>query len=162
MKQIIWTVIIVSFIAGSCIFVYGSYKLVNKAANSKLISKILTREDTVFTVQKFVMELQIQGVKFPDIVLRQACLESGYFTSNIWKKYNNPFGFCFKDKYLQFDDYKQAIKYYKDWQDRWFPYYVKDRLIDSNSYYKFLNDIQYASDSLYIQKLKGINLDNLK
>ena len=162
MKQIIWTVIIVSFIAGSCIFVYCSYKLVNKATNSKLISKILIREDTVFTVQKFVTELQIQGVKFPDIVLRQACLESGFFTSNIWKKYNNPFGFCFKDKYLQFDDYKQAIKYYKDWQDRWFPYYVKDRLIDSNSYYKFLNDIQYASDSLYIQKLKGINLDNLK
>lgn len=107
-----------------------------------------------FTCANFTLELHKQGIQCSDVVLRQACLESGYFKSDVWKKNNNPFGFCYKDCYLQFDTWQESIKYMKDWQGRW---YKQDE-----DYYSFLQRLPYAMDSLYVKKLKSINLNNLK
>lgn len=106
-----------------------------------------------FTIKDFVLELHLQGIKHSDWVLRQACLESGYFTSTVWKECNNPFGFYYKGEYLQFNDYKSAIAYYKTWQNKWY---------SGGDYLEFLDKIGYATDLEYEKKLKRINLNNLK
>lgn len=113
---------------------------------------IVCKEDS-FTVKDFVLELHIQGVKYPDIVLRQACWESGFFTSAVWKKKNNPFGFYCKDGYIMFNDWKSAIAYMKTWQDKNYK---------SGSYYDYLLKIGYASDTSYIDHVKSIDLSNLR
>lgn len=105
-----------------------------------------------FTVEDFILELRVQKVKFADIVLRQAILESGWFTSDIWINNNNPFGFYYNEKYLKFNNWKASICYYKQWQNKWYK---------KGDYYEFLTTINYAEDDCYIEKLKQINLDNL-
>lgn len=166
MKQIVWTILIITTTAFTCLIGYGSYKVINSSAAKGVCSALIKEKtqvsvkDTTFTIQKFCLELQTQGILYSDIVLKQACLESGYFTSKIWKKYNNPFGFRFKGSYLQFDDYKDAIRYYKLWQTKNFP--MDGELVDKELYYQFLENINYAEDTLYIEKLKNINIDKLK
>ena len=51
------------------------------------VNDSICREDS-FSVKDFVLELHLQKIKYPDVVLRQACLESGFFTSKIWKEKN--------------------------------------------------------------------------
>lgn len=109
-------------------------------------------EDT-FNIRDFVLELHIQGIKYPDVILRQACLESGWFTSLAWRKNNNPFGFVGKDGYILFNDWKSAIAYYKTWQDKYYK---------SGDYYLFLEKIKYATDTNYVATLKSMDLSNLK
>ena len=109
--------------------------------------------DSSFCVEAFVLELHIQEIRYTDIVLRQACLESGFFKSDVFLNNNNPFGFFYKGEYLVFDDYRDAVSYYKTWQDKWYK---------GGNYYDFLNNIGYAEDSSYIFKVKSINLNNLK
>lgn len=113
----------------------------------------ITCIDSSFTIEKFVFELHVQGVECPDVVLRQACLESGFFTSDVWLLTNNPFGFYYKGEYLVFDDYRDAVGYYVRWQSRWYK---------GGDYYQFLHDVGYAEDSLYLSKVKNINLNNLR
>lgn len=110
-------------------------------------------EDT-FTVRDFVLELHIQKVQYPDVVLRQACLESNFFRSLLWRTKNNPFGFVGKDGYIMFNDWKSAIAYMHDWQDKHYK--------GEENYYHFLDRIKYAEDSNYIRTLKSMDLNNLK
>lgn len=109
-------------------------------------------EDT-FSIRDFVLELHIQEVRHPDIVLRQACLESAWFTSPAWRKNHNPFGFRYNGEYILFNDWKSAIGYMKSWQDKYYK---------GGDYYLFLERRGYAEDSCYVETLKKMDLGNLK
>lgn len=109
--------------------------------------------DDSFTIKDFVLELHIQEVQYPDIVLRQSALESGWFTSLAWKTKNNPFGFRYKGEYLMFNNWHCAIIYMKDWQNKYYK---------GGDYFQFLQASGYAEDTNYVETLKGMNLDNLK
>jgi len=106
-----------------------------------------------FCVKDFILELHIQDIKHPEIVLRQACLESSFFTSSLWRRANNPFGFFYKGEYLTFNHWKDAVDYYKTWQNKRY---------EGGNYYLFLDRIGYAEDSLYEIKVKNINLNTLR
>ena len=81
------------------------------------------------------------GIKYPEILLNQIRLETG----NLTKIYgNNLFGFK-SEEYLSYDTWVDCIKYAKVWQDKKYK---------GGNYYAFLVRINYAQDSLYIQKLK--------
>ncbi len=101
-----------------------------------------------FSLDNFKYQIKLSEIKYPDIVYKQAILESGWFTSNIWRENNNPFGFFYEGKYLKFDNWKESIIYYENWQKR---HYRK------GDYYQFLDDF-YAEDSCYIDKLKYIKI----
>ncbi len=109
--------------------------------------------EKTFTPQDFLLELHIQNIEHPDVVLRQACQESGFFSSSVWINKNNPFGFCYKGEYLHFNTWEESILYYKDWQLRHYK---------GGNYYSFLEDIHFSADSSYIMKLRGIDLTNLE
>jgi flagellum-specific peptidoglycan hydrolase FlgJ len=86
-------------------------------------------------------------IQYPEIVLAQAKLESGNFTSERFKKYNALFGFQTSDtNIIKYKSWKESVIHYKAWQMK--------RLKSNENYYDFLIRIKYASDSNYINKLK--------
>ena len=93
-------------------------------------------------------ELVKIGVKFPEIVVAQAKLETGNFTSNYYQQRCNLFGFRTKNGYMYFESWKHACQSYKHWQDKNYRY--------GKDYFTFLKDVGYASDTGYIRKLKQI------
>lgn len=104
------------------------------------------------------------GIKHPDIVMRQLCLESHYLDTAIsssWTNHNNPFGFllcdekdstgtCISWHYLDFDNMEHAIEYYKWWQVNTYDKNFGGEI----DYYDFLRRIGYATAPDYISTLK--------
>jgi len=159
-KNIILDLITI-LVIGNMFFWAGMY--VTKRVLTKDVTAVkevilpICEEDSsnYFTVKDFALELLLQEIKHPDIVLRQACLESGFFTSLIWRTKNNPFGYFYNGDYVTFNDWKSAISYCKTWQDK----YYKN---DNENYYNFLERVHYAEDSNYVCALKNIDLNNLR
>ena len=99
------------------------------------------------TDQQVLRELQKYDVKYPRIVLAQAKLETGNFTSELCKRHGNLFGLKGKKGYAKFKDWRESVKAYKEWVQ----YKYK-----GGDYYVFLRNIGYASDPNYIIKVKKI------
>lgn len=99
------------------------------------------------TVEQVRAELHRQGVPHPDIVLAQARLETGNFTSDLCKKKGNLFGMKSGKRYTQYHHWRESVADYK-------------RRISSRyqggDYYEFLRLINYAEDKLYFRKIKNI------
>ncbi len=90
-------------------------------------------------------------IKHPEIVLRQAILETGWFQSKHLMKRNNLFAFRSTKKYMWFDTWQESIEYYKRWQDA-------NYTNPEENYYSFLVRIKYARTTDYIKTLKQISL----
>ena len=106
-------------------------------------------KDQEATDTSMLVACEYYGVKYPSIVTAQAILESGNFKSDIFKKYNNPFGL-----------YNSATKdYYKfnHWTDAILAYQTMiEYKYEGGDYYSFLDSIGYAADQDYIRKVKAI------
>ncbi len=90
-------------------------------------------------------------IRHPEIVLRQAILETGWFQSKHLMRRNNLFAFRSTKKYMWFDTWQQNIEYYKRWQD--------EKYTDhKENYYTFLVRINYSRSPDYIKTLKRISL----
>jgi hypothetical protein len=94
--------------------------------------------------------LKEAGVEHPEIVVKQAILETGWFKcSHCSLNKNNIFGFYYKKKYLEFDNWLESVAYYKKWQKKRY---------QGGDYYKFLKKVGYATSPTYEDKLKQIRL----
>lgn len=89
------------------------------------------------------------GIKHPRIVTAQAILESGNFSSEVFQKYNNPFGLynSRKKDYYKFNHWTDAILAYQT---------MIEYKYKGGNYYSFLDSIGYAADPNYIRKVKAI------
>lgn len=94
------------------------------------------------------------GVLHPEIVLRQAIYETGWFKSKHTIQKNNIFGFRHSKQYMKFESWRACVDYYVGWQKR---KYINTK----EDYYKFLVRIRYAQSEVYIQHLKKVNLSSL-
>ena len=92
-------------------------------------------------------ELINQGIKYPEIVLAQAKLETGFYTSNLCKKHNNLFGLKHKRGYYKFNTWQESVTAYKE--------YVQYKYTNGD-YFQFLKKIGYASDPYYVQRVKSL------
>lgn len=94
-------------------------------------------------------------VKYPKVVLAQAKLESGNYTSNHCVYGNNFLGLynSKKRKYFKFDHWTDCIEGYKSM--------IEYKLRDGEDYYQFLKRIGYASNPNYVKQVKQIE-SNLK
>lgn len=116
----------------------------------------------VLNPENVYAEIMRNDILFADIVLRQAILETGWFTSYNCRKRNNLFGMTGGEKtsdnehgYVIYKNWMQSVKAYKEWQQQ--------RMSDSVSdYYQFLDDWNYAESDQYERKLKSINLIIIK
>ena len=91
--------------------------------------------------------LKANNIKHPNIVLAQAKLETGNFTSKVCKSKGNLFGLRKGNQYRCYEHWTESVKDYK-------------KLIQSRytggDYLAFLNRIGYAEDPSYIDKLQTI------
>lgn len=117
----------------------------------KLIPKPSPCADTIrlegFSENKLIEFMKLVEMEYPDIVLAQAKLESGNFTSNRFIKYNALFGFQKSESnIIKYKSWKESVVHYKCWQ--------MNRLREDENYYNFLIRVKYAADTNYINKLK--------
>ena len=89
-------------------------------------------------------------IKHPTIVKAQAILETAHFSSDLCVKNNNLFGlYDSKNKrYYSYNHWWESIEAYKK--------LIQKKYDNSKYYYMFLEDIKYAKDKEYINKLKEI------
>lgn len=94
--------------------------------------------------------LQYYNIEHPTIVKAQAILETAHFTSDLCIKNNNLFGlYDSKNKrYYSYNHWWESIEAYKK--------LVQRKYDNSKYYYRFLEDIKYAKDKEYINKVKKI------
>lgn len=99
------------------------------------------------TIQEVEREIRRQGLPCHKIVLAQARLETGNFTSKLCKQKHNLFGIKHKGRYASYRTWRKSISDYKKC--------ISSRY-KGGSYYSFLKSIGYAEESTYICKIKRI------
>ena len=123
----------------------------------------LTVYDKPFSPELLRQALIFEGVQAPDIAFKQAQLETGGFTSELFIVAKNLFGMRYariRDTYAIGEHKSHA--YYNTWLSSvrdyalWQAWYIENGH-DLSNYYAFLQDIGYATDKWYISKLKGIS-----
>ena len=103
------------------------------------------------TVQEVYAYIVCSEIKFPDIVLRQAIWETGWFKSKHMLHKNNLFGFRHSKKYMHFKNWQESVDYYKSWQ-------LRQYTREGEDYYTFLIRVKYAQSKKYIECLKSLNV----
>lgn len=109
-----------------------------------------TRPPKELNINNLYQALDKYGIAFPKIVVAQALLETGYFTSNVCLNYNNLFGLRRPSdgSYYRFGNWEESVKAYKD--------YVQYKY-RGGDYFRFLSQIGYAEDPNYLYKVKSIS-----
>ena len=134
--------------------------LINVYSDNKKENIIIEKEDSVsvqwrqnhflLSEENLYNELVAQGVDFPEIVTAQALLETGHFKSYACLQQNNLFGLRdSKGKYMSFPHWTDAVAAYKKYIQRYNHPVPED-------YYAYLQELGYAEDPQYIDKLKQI------
>ena len=155
MSKITWiTKIKISLVMSLCLTCAVSFAgegamATNKNLRNKHSRKIHKVIDKAFAENVF-LEICNQEIQFPQIVMTQALLETGWFRNHYLLSRNNLFAFK-KVKYLDFITWQRSIEYYKEWQ-------LKNLKPSDKDYYSFLVRIKYASDG-YVYHLKKIHWD---
>lgn len=133
---------------------------INVYSDNKEENTIIEKEDSVsvqwrqnhflLSEENLYNELVAQGVDFPEIVTAQALLETGHFKSYACLQQNNLFGLRDnKGTYMSFPHWTDAVAAYKKYIQRYNHPVPED-------YYAYLQELGYAEDPQYIDKLKQI------
>jgi hypothetical protein len=133
---------------------------INVYSDNKKEDTIIEKEDSVsvqwrqnhflLSEENLYNELVAQGVDFPEIVTAQAILETGHFKSYACLQQNNLFGLRdSKGTYMSFPHWTDAVAAYKKYIQRYNHPVPED-------YYAYLQELGYAEDPQYIDKLKQI------
>ena len=107
----------------------------------------MTLSATAQTRDEVERELQRQRVPHAEIVLAQARLETGNFTSRRCKEDKNLFGMKRGKRYAKYKRWQDSVA---DYKERISSRYVK------GDYYAFLRKIGYAEDAAYSRKVAEI------
>ena len=130
-------------------------RIANPTAN--MVETCMVYPSNELTKENVYAEIMRCDVKFSDIVLRQALLETGHFTSKNCLVRQNLFGLKGGEKtednpngYKIFNHWRESVQFYKRWQS--------ERITeDCANYYEFLTQWKYAESPEYENKLKSID-----
>jgi len=122
---------------------------------------IMINEADPFSKEKFVKMLKDLNIKYPHIVLAQSMIETGRWESKIFLENNNLFGM--KEAKARITtacgtQYNHA--FYNHWRESVYDYafyqckYLS-KIKSESEYFQYLT-ANYAEDSSYINKLKGL------
>lgn len=101
------------------------------------------------TIPNLYAEIIQNGIRHPKIVLAQAILETGWFTSPVCRNKHNLFGLTNPrtGKYFEFDHWTESVlAYYTKVQYRY----------KGGNYLLWLRNIGYAEDPRYVRSLSRI------
>jgi hypothetical protein len=167
--KIIVVTIIITTIIGSILF-YSGYKigknvLLSLSEEEKLI---VIQEYNKFSEDKLIDKLKELNIKFPHIVLAQAKLETGNYTSKVFRENNNLFGM--REAHQRITTAKGTENnhaYYHTWYESVLDYsfyqckYLSN-ITTEELYFDYLSQ-SYAENPSYVSILKDmINKENLK
>jgi hypothetical protein len=167
--KIIITTIIVTTLLGSILF-YSGYKLgknvlLSLSEEEKLI---VIQEYNKFSEDKLIEKLKELNVKFPYIALAQAKLETGNFTSKVFREGNNLFGMReAKQRITTAKGTENNHAYYYSWGESVLDYsFYQCRYLSNinteEQYFQYLSQ-SYAENPNYVSILKDmIEKENLK
>ena len=146
----IWAVVLLttSFIPGPTI---QKVENVNKIVYSAV-------DDLPFTKANLMIVIKKYGIRFPDIVMAQAELETGHFTSRSFTRHNNLFGMKLAKSRLtvatgeryghaRYDHWTYSVMDYALFQSTF-----ARKIRTCKGYMRYLGR-NYASDERYIDKL---------
>lgn len=147
----------VSFLSYS----YGRYQNIKNLTpyeKELLVVNINTKDD--FSEDKLIQMLKDLNVKYPYIVLAQARIESGRFTSRIFKENHNLFGMKQANRRVNtakgtqynhafYDTWRESVYDYAFYQSRYM-----NKASNENEYYYILGQ-SYAEAPHYIEALKS-------
>lgn len=167
--KIITIVTAVSIILGSTsLYVgynLGRNTLISLTNEEKLI---IIQEYNKFNEDKLIDKLKELNVNFPYIALAQAKLETGNYTSKIFRESNNLFGMKeAKSRITTAKGTQFNHAYYESWTESVYDFAFHQCRYLSNirteeQYLQYLGQ-NYAEDSNYINRLKDIiNKENIK
>lgn len=127
----------------------GRYTVNRQGKTVKVWRLYDKRGSLPFSLDNLISVMKEEGIKEPLVVLAQALLETGYFTSNVFKKYNNLFGL--------YDSTNKDYYHFQRWEDSVTGYikFIQYRYKGGN-YLNWLRKIGYAEDYGYISKLRKI------
>lgn len=124
-------------------------------------------EKPKITYENLYEQIKALGIKFPDVVFAQAVLETGHFSSVLFKKANNLFGMKKPTKretlankdttmkgYAVFPDWTISVNDYLLWQE----HALRKGDVKTKRQYLALLDRIYAEDGKYIYRLNNIML----
>jgi len=121
---------------------------------------IVVSEETYFSKDKLQVEIGYMNFKYPEIVYAQAILETGNFTSIIFKENNNMFGMKLpRIRATKATGENRGHALFDNWEDSLDDYgmyynaYLKN--LSEEEYYGFLRQY-YAEDPKYINKVKKL------
>jgi uncharacterized FlgJ-related protein len=132
-------------------------------------SKLQVIENQEFNPENLVNYIIEKQIKHPHIVYAQALIETGWFTSKIFKENNNLFGMKQPSKrvttalgtryrHAYYSDWKQSVDDYLLWQQM----FKKTPIETEKDYFKLLHS-KYAEDKSYVNVLKiVIKRDTIK
>ncbi len=160
--KIILTTIIVTTIIGSALF-YSGYKLgkntlVSLSEEEKLV---IIQEHNQFSEDKLIDKLKELNVKFPYIAFAQAKLETGNFTSKVFRESNNLFGMReAKSRITTAKGTQFNHAFYDDWVESVYDFsFHQCRYLsgvnNEDQYFQYLAQ-NYAEDPNYITILKDM------
>lgn len=163
MKKIIHSLTIIMILDLLQIITSTNYTINKFKFNEVNIDSLF--EKNKIEIYLLYFEILEKNIQYPDIVLAQAILESGYMTSQIFIENNNLFGMRFPERrettaisenkgYSVYDCWTDSVKDYKLFQDFLFRNKEKTR----DEYFDYLSRI-YAEDGSYVAFVKEIIKD---
>lgn len=157
MKKKVLIILIISIVFGFATG-YSLHHLIH--FNQKQEEMVLLPEHPFYLLDEVNEEVLYNTLKHydfpnPAIITAQAVLESGNFKSKLCKDNNNLFGLYNSRtmSYFKFDSWISCVFAYKQ--------FILSKYNPEEDYYKFLDRIGYAEDSLYESKVKELELDIL-
>lgn len=151
------------------IFLFISFKCYAPPMESNEVMK-RNMELRSFDTRSFSKEALLEYIKLHDSVyykpiMQQAILETGWFTSGSFKKYNNLFGMKYANRrpnkvtgkamdHASFDHWSDSVEDYFLWRE----YKLKQKNLHISDYYVFLKQVGYAEATNYCQTLKKIKI----
>lgn len=162
--MLIILIIFLFFYFGYKIGLNQKFKNIN-LNHEQLIIILNENENESFTPQLLYDYLIELNVKFPDIVFAQACLETGFFKSNIFKINHNLFGMKEATKRIKISKGTElGHAYYDNWKESVIDYafyqatYLSD-IKTETQYLEFL-DKNYAESQDYKNSIIRIIKNN--
>jgi len=117
------------------------------------------RAEMPFSPSNMLATMNEVGIAYPDIVMAQAKIETGHFTSKVFKENHNLFGMKLPKQrsttaigeqynHAEYTSWRQSVVDYKLWQDR-----VLTKVKSRRAYLKYLSKY-YATDKKYVTLIK--------
>ena len=117
------------------------------------------RADLPFSPSNMIAIMNEVGIVYPDIVMAQAKIETGHFTSKVFKENHNLFGMklarqrsttAIGEQYnhAEYTSWRQSVVDYKLWQDK-----VLKKVKSRRAYLRYLHK-HYATNKQYVTLIK--------